>query len=379
MPPTTKRTPCRIFIGSSSHALPAARGLRDALKTTAPRMVEVRVWDECQIRPPNYTLEELERLAWEFDFAAFIFAADDELVPHNAGDARRFVTRDNVICEYGLFVSALSRQRVFVVPEDAEEGRLAILADINGVTTTPAYTQPTDGNYMSEMQLATRDIMHCVREIGCRPGLPRTGMPALSLSVGIWTPTAPQNMDLTELPGRVMDSPEATVMVAMEVGPTGTGLRGDLNRYVWAVSRQTPALREGFGLYHTPPLEDGSRRWWLDVCAGEDPHHRWGVPAASCDDDLPEGAHHFAVTWSQKSGETQLWLDGGEAGHGSGRLRSSDGKVLRPDTTKSTLGIGFYPNRLSIHHAETRFRDFLVFSRALSAPEIADWAHFSMK
>src|SRR5690242_16949696 len=99
---TLKEFP-RVFIGSSSESLAVARGLKANLETTA----EVRIWDEGLFTPGNYTLEDLLTFTTSFDFAIFVFGADDSVVSRGLQLAG---PRDNVILEAGMFYSTLGRE-----------------------------------------------------------------------------------------------------------------------------------------------------------------------------------------------------------------------------------------------------------------------------
>src|SRR5215469_3138659 len=82
----------RVFVGSSSESLPAARGLKANLEQAA----EVRIWDEGLFAAGNYTLEDLASFTGSFDFAIFIFGADDSV---SSRGAHFSAPRGNVVLE----------------------------------------------------------------------------------------------------------------------------------------------------------------------------------------------------------------------------------------------------------------------------------------
>ncbi|MDP8929130.1 MAG: nucleotide-binding protein [Actinomycetota bacterium] len=112
-----------IFLGSSTEAVTIVNRLVGLM---SPRYT-MRPWNQV-FTPGEYTLDSLLREVEQADGAVFIFAKDDEL--GFRGEAT-FSARDNVILEYGLFVSRLGRDRVLIV----EEQGVKMPADVFGITT----------------------------------------------------------------------------------------------------------------------------------------------------------------------------------------------------------------------------------------------------
>jgi predicted nucleotide-binding protein len=75
------------------------------------------------------TIEALEAAAKEYDFALFVFTADDLLKKR---ESEAYAPRDNVIFEAGLFIGKISRFRAFVV-HPRNKG-MQIPSDLSGVT-----------------------------------------------------------------------------------------------------------------------------------------------------------------------------------------------------------------------------------------------------
>ena len=104
----------KLFIGSSSESLPIA----EVLQTYLQRDVDVRLWNQGIFGLSDYTLDALLSVVTEFDFAVFVFAADDTV---KSRGKRYLVARDNVVLELGLFVSRLGRKRTFVTLQRTKE------------------------------------------------------------------------------------------------------------------------------------------------------------------------------------------------------------------------------------------------------------------
>jgi predicted nucleotide-binding protein len=116
-----------VFIGSSSEQLPVARLLRQRLASDA----EVAVWDEGIFNLGNPTLTDLLTAVETYDFAIFVFAADDLATIR---EKQEHMVRDNVVFELGLFMGRLGRARTFwVVPKGPTP--VHIPSDLSGINT----------------------------------------------------------------------------------------------------------------------------------------------------------------------------------------------------------------------------------------------------
>jgi CRP/FNR family transcriptional regulator, cyclic AMP receptor protein len=103
----TKRKP-KVFIGSSSEALPVANAIYTHLETTTMPTK----WDQDVFLPGSFTLETLERQVGKFQFAVLVGTPDDILVKRGSEAP---TVRDNVLFELGLFIGRIGRQRAFLV------------------------------------------------------------------------------------------------------------------------------------------------------------------------------------------------------------------------------------------------------------------------
>jgi CRP/FNR family transcriptional regulator, cyclic AMP receptor protein len=116
----------RIFLGSSSEALPVATALRDEF-ASEPWLV--RLWTDGVFNPSRYVLEDLVEEAAASDFSVLVLAPDDKIF--SRWKLSR-APRDNLVFELGLFMGALGRERtVMVLPKSPA---LKIPTDLLGLT-----------------------------------------------------------------------------------------------------------------------------------------------------------------------------------------------------------------------------------------------------
>lgn len=103
----------KVFIGSSSEALPVVRVVENALSKTC----DVFAWDTNPVKPSQYLFEGLLEISESVDFAILILSPDDQL---NHRDNQYNAPRDNVIFESGIFMSKVGRERVFLLSAGGE-------------------------------------------------------------------------------------------------------------------------------------------------------------------------------------------------------------------------------------------------------------------
>lgn len=116
----------KIFIGSSSESLNIANKLRISLNKWAT----VKVWNDLNLFRPGFTtIETLTSIVNEFDIGVFIFNNDDKLIIR---ETETQITRDNVIFEYGLFLSQLGRLNTFAI-QPIGLPNFHLLSDIQGM------------------------------------------------------------------------------------------------------------------------------------------------------------------------------------------------------------------------------------------------------
>lgn len=141
----------RIFVGSSSEALPTARNFATLLEAAGSS--DVKLWAEDVFTAGQFTLEALELEARRCDFAFLLFTPDDSV--RSRGEDSPAV-RDNVVFEFGLFLGATGRTRTLVLMPD---GPQKPMSDLKGLTFI---LYPADGDVAS----AAKKSLEIIRELG---------------------------------------------------------------------------------------------------------------------------------------------------------------------------------------------------------------------
>ncbi|MFN3465009.1 MAG: TIR domain-containing protein [Terricaulis sp.] len=133
-----KNATARVFIGSSSEGLGAAKAIAAGVQNAD---VDAVVWSEGVFAASSTAIETLEFEVRRSDFAVLVLSNDDRLQLRGRAFA---APRDNVVFELGLFMGALGRERVFVVCPSLKgpSSRLATLRDL--VRPRLALRLPTD-------------------------------------------------------------------------------------------------------------------------------------------------------------------------------------------------------------------------------------------
>lgn len=117
----------RVFIGSSTEGLSVA----EAVFQSVSRDTEATLWTNQIFTPGAYPLEALDDTIRSHQFAILVASPDDEMVKRGVSSA---AMRDNVLLEFGLFVGAFGRRRVFFVCPD--KPRLELPSDLAGLVIT---------------------------------------------------------------------------------------------------------------------------------------------------------------------------------------------------------------------------------------------------
>lgn len=130
------REKARIFIMSSTEALPITRALQNAFEYDPFTVV---AWTDGVFRASYYSLESLERAVDDCDFGIAIASADDATVSH---EISRVSPRDNVTFELGFFMGRLGRKRTILLEPRGEHVKLP--SDLIGLTTIPYLWRPDE-------------------------------------------------------------------------------------------------------------------------------------------------------------------------------------------------------------------------------------------
>lgn len=122
-----------IFLGSSREALPWTEAIEAALKVYD---IDVRIWTTDVFEAGSFTIDDLIEQTRVSDFAAFVFAPDDQV---SSRGTDHMAPRDNVVLELGLFMGQLDRKRAIAITlPDA----VKIPSDLLGLT--PISTRKND-------------------------------------------------------------------------------------------------------------------------------------------------------------------------------------------------------------------------------------------
>ena len=124
-----------MFIGSSSEGLSIARAIQVELEND----VDATIWDQGVFGLSQSSLEALENVAHEVEFAVLVLTADDLVTKRGESG---MVPRDNVLLEAGVFIGALGRYRVFLV--SCREDVLDLPSDLHGITRAEYNRRPGD-------------------------------------------------------------------------------------------------------------------------------------------------------------------------------------------------------------------------------------------
>jgi len=147
-----------VFIASSRESVGIAEAVHEQLESHA----EVTVWKDNFFQPSQFALESLVVGVNKFDFAIFVFAADDVAVIRNK---THNVARDNVVFELGLFIGALGREQCFILTPRGETN-LHLPSDLAGLTPIEFDDKRTDGNMVAAVGPATTKIKRAMESRG---------------------------------------------------------------------------------------------------------------------------------------------------------------------------------------------------------------------
>ena len=159
----------KLFIGSSTAAVDAGivRAFADSLSNAAA-CVPWNDAPEFSDLGSKSTLDALRVAINEYDYAVFIFSADDTLF-RNHDKKQKFATpRDNVVFELGLFIGVLGPDRVVSYLHSSGD-KVWVLSDMNGISM-PRFEFPDDRHeQISCVNKATGGLIQSIGENGFRP------------------------------------------------------------------------------------------------------------------------------------------------------------------------------------------------------------------
>ncbi|MGN6424295.1 MAG: TIR domain-containing protein [Asticcacaulis sp.] len=151
------RDQIKVFIISSKEALHIARAVKDEFEHD-PFIVQI--WTNDVFRIGRYTLDDLEVLVDDSDFAIAIAHADDVVISR---DDEWPAARDNVVFELGLFMGRLGKERTILLePRDAQ---LKLPSDMRGITNA-TYSLAKGGNLSTALGTACNQMRTLFHKMG---------------------------------------------------------------------------------------------------------------------------------------------------------------------------------------------------------------------
>lgn len=148
----------QVFIGSSAEGLLIARTLQAELEANTDCLVHR--WDIGTFDPGSLTLDALIQQANVVDFAILVATGEDTIITRGAEVQ---AVRDNIIFEFGLFVGALGRERVYLL----SVGEPKLPSDLLGLTRL-VYRPRSDGDVRSGLNDAVLRAQNVIRKLGPR-------------------------------------------------------------------------------------------------------------------------------------------------------------------------------------------------------------------
>lgn len=155
---TNSPPPVQVFIGSSAEGLQIAKNLQAELEAS-PDCV-VHRWDIGTFDPGSITLDALIAKANRVDFAILVATGEDTLTTRGMEMA---AVRDNIVFEFGLFLGALGRERVYLL----SVGDAKLPSDLSGLTRL-VYQKRSDGNIRAGLNDAVLRAQDVMRKYGPR-------------------------------------------------------------------------------------------------------------------------------------------------------------------------------------------------------------------
>jgi hypothetical protein len=148
----------QVFIGSSTEGLKIARTLQAELEAATD--CAVKRWDTDTFAPGSITLDALIARANSVDFAILVATGEDTVTSRGTQTA---AVRDNIILEFGLFLGALGRKRVYLL----SVGDAKLPSDLLGLTRL-IYRDRRDGDIRAGLTDAVLRIEEAMAKLGPR-------------------------------------------------------------------------------------------------------------------------------------------------------------------------------------------------------------------
>jgi Predicted nucleotide-binding protein containing TIR-like domain/Histidine-specific methyltransferase, SAM-dependent len=147
----------KLFIGSSGES----HGLAVVLQSLLDRDLSAHVWSQGAFEVNRANLENLLAAAKDYDFACFVASPDDYT---DSRGTRKASPRDNVVFEFGLFLGALGRDRVFFLyPRGVD---LKLPTDLSGIAFLEYKVIDKDNPAKSVLAPAAQELLTITKKLG---------------------------------------------------------------------------------------------------------------------------------------------------------------------------------------------------------------------
>jgi CRP/FNR family cyclic AMP-dependent transcriptional regulator len=149
----------KVFVISSSEAVEIANEIQLGLAHSGALVIP---WSQGVFRTSEYTIESLQRMVEQCDFAIAVIAADDVTLSR---DRLHLAARDNVTFELGLFMGELGLRRTILVEQ--RDAQVELCSDLRGITTL-TYTAGSEEDLSARMGPVCTQISRHIKRIGVR-------------------------------------------------------------------------------------------------------------------------------------------------------------------------------------------------------------------
>lgn len=150
--------PLKVFIGSSAEGLPIAKNLQAEIDSSSE--FESHCWTTGTFSPGSFTLDALVEKAHVVDFAILVATGEDTVITRGMEMA---AIRDNIVFEFGLFLGALGRDRVYLL----SVGDVKVPSDLEGLFRL-TYKARSDSNIRAGLNNAVLQAQEAMRRHGPR-------------------------------------------------------------------------------------------------------------------------------------------------------------------------------------------------------------------
>ena len=136
-----------LFMGSSSESVKELRAIGTIL---SEQTYQIKHWKDA-FEVSDTTIESLEKILQECDFAVFLITGDDKRYRRHKAE---MIPRDNVIFEIGLAMGKLGRKRTIIVQYQKNGKKIYVPSDLENVQRI---------SYSNRKQ-----IIKLIKKYGCR-------------------------------------------------------------------------------------------------------------------------------------------------------------------------------------------------------------------